>query len=170
MASPGCHEFRIVLDHLKPNFNVGKIFRSSEIFGAQGIDLVGVPFFDPFPSKGGFKRVPARFFGDFKECFAELEKEEFTIYVMNPSLGVVLSQEEFPQKSVFVVGHEEYGLSFNPAEYPQIRAIQIPQFGRIQSLNVSVAASIAMYEYVRQHSASVAISHRDAVPSRDISI
>ena len=32
-----------------------------------------------------------------------------------------------------------------------VRFISIPQFGQVQSLNVSIAASIASYEYLRQH-------------------
>ncbi|MCI5159354.1 MAG: hypothetical protein D3906_13150, partial [Candidatus Electrothrix sp. AUS1_2] len=37
------------------------------------------------------------------------------------------------------------------ADYPDIKAVSIPQWGHVQSLNVSVAASIVLYEYVRQH-------------------
>ena len=58
---------------------------------------------------------------------------------------------ELPAKSAFVMGHEEHGLSFDRADYPDIRALTIPQFGPVQSLNVSVAASIVMYEYIRLH-------------------
>jgi len=33
-----------------------------------------------------------------------------------------------------------------------MQILSIPHFGNIESLNVSIAASIVMYEYVRQHS------------------
>jgi tRNA G18 (ribose-2'-O)-methylase SpoU len=58
---------------------------------------------------------------------------------------------EFPTKTALVVGHEEYGLSFDPNLYPDIRRLKIAQFGKVQSLNVSIAASLACFEYVRQN-------------------
>jgi tRNA G18 (ribose-2'-O)-methylase SpoU len=54
-------------------------------------------------------------------------------------------------RSAFIFGHEEYGLSFDPGAYPGLAALSIPQCGRTESLNVSVAASVVMYEYLRQH-------------------
>ena len=35
LAKPGSHECVIVLDHLKPTYNIGKIFRSADAFGAR---------------------------------------------------------------------------------------------------------------------------------------
>ena len=37
LASPGIHRLVGVLDHLKPRFNIGKIFRSAEAFGAEAV-------------------------------------------------------------------------------------------------------------------------------------
>jgi tRNA G18 (ribose-2'-O)-methylase SpoU len=53
-------------------------------------------------------------------------------------------------KTAFVLGHEEWGHSFKQDDYPDITSVAIPQFGQVESLNVSIAASIVMYEYVRQ--------------------
>ena len=57
---------------------------------------------------------------------------------------------ELPHKSAFIFGHEEFGCSFEPDDYPQMQTLTIPQFGSVQSLNVSIAASVVMYEYARQ--------------------
>jgi len=48
------------------------------------------------------------------------------------------------------LGHEEFGFSFTSEEFPEIKKLKIQQFGQVQSLNVSIAASLASYEYVRQ--------------------
>ncbi len=48
------------------------------------------------------------------------------------------------------MGHEEHGISFDRTLY-EIQCLSIPQFGQTESLNVSIAASIVMYEYSRQH-------------------
>ncbi len=42
------------------------------------------------------------------------------------------------------------GLSFSADDYPSVRRLHIPQYGRVESLNVSIVASIVMYEYTRQ--------------------
>lgn len=150
LASPGIHDCIIVLDHLKPTFNVGKIFRSGDAFGTREIHLVGIDFFDPAPGMGAFKWVPARFHNSFYACYTELTNRGYTLFTLEPGTGIPIMDEAFPKKSAFIFGHEELGLSFEPDLFPNVRQLTIPQFGKSQSLNVSVAASIILYEYVRQ--------------------
>ncbi len=150
LAEPGEHEFIIVLDHLKAGFNVPKIFRSGEAFGVHEVHLIGIGPFDPAPAKGAFKKVPARFHDNFDECFSKLSERGYTLFTLEPECGDALSDTELPGKSAFILGHEEFGISFKREDYPAIRCLHIPQHGRMQSLNVSVAASIVMYEYVRR--------------------
>ena len=64
-AKPGKLKFIMVLDNLKASFNIGKIFRSADAFGAQEVHLVGNHFFDPSPAMGSFKMVPAFFHETF---------------------------------------------------------------------------------------------------------
>ena len=151
LASPGRHEFIIVLDHLKPFFNIGKIFRSADAFGAAEVHLIATDFFDPTPAKGSFKWVPAKFHQDFTSCYAELVDRGFTLYMLEASCGEDLAQVNLPEKSAFIFGHEEFGHQFSAAGYPEVKLLKIQQVGKVESLNVSVAASIVMYEYVKQH-------------------
>ena len=161
-AEPGEHDFSIVLDNLKPSFNIGKIFRSADAFGARDIHLIGTEYFEVKPAKGSFKWIPAHFHNSFNECYEMLAQDGYTFFVMEPTAEKNLFQIDLPQKSAFVFGHEEYGISFVPAAFKGIRSIKIPQFGRVESLNVSIAASITMYEYIRQH-------HRSA-PKIDLTV
>ncbi len=150
VAQPGMHEFALVLDNLKSGYNVPKIFRSALAFGAAEIDLINIGPFDPAPSKGAFRKVPARFHEDFHGVYKDLIARDFTVYTLTPDAENALPQQSLPDKSAFVFGHEELGLSFDPADYPQVRSLRIPHCGEMESLNVSIAASIVMYEYVRQ--------------------
>ncbi len=151
LADPGIHDCIIVLDHLKPTYNIGKIFRSAEAFGAREIHLVGIEFFDPAPGMGAFKWVPARFYREFYHCYTDLVARGYTLFTLEPGAGTPLTGTSFPAKSAFIFGHEEFGISFEPDLFPEIQRLSIPQFGKSQSLNVSVAASILLYEYIRQH-------------------
>ncbi len=150
LASPGQHQFIIVLDHLKPRYNIGKIFRSADAFGACEVNLVGIDFFDPAPAMGSFKWVPAKFFNEFETCFQQLQERRYRIFIFDPAAKCSLPETQFPARSAFVFGHEEYGFSFDPENYDHMTRVAIPQYGKVQSLNVSVAASLTMYEYVRQ--------------------
>lgn len=151
MAEPGRHQFIIILDHLKPAFNIGKIFRSADAFGAREIHLVGIDFFNPAPAMGSFKWVPARFYQSFRASFEQLDREAYTVFALDPDADTDLTSVRLPERSAFVFGHEEYGLSLDRDRYPDIKPLSIPQIGKVQSLNVSVAASVVMYEYFRQH-------------------
>ncbi|MCP3663511.1 MAG: RNA methyltransferase [Gammaproteobacteria bacterium] len=151
LAVPGAHEFIVVLDHLKAGFNVPKIFRSCEAFGGSEVDLINIGPFDPAPGKGAFKKVPARFYEDFDTCYRALKQRGYTLFALEAGMDELLAEVELPLKSAFIFGHEEMGLSFSVDDYPEIRRISIPQWGVVESLNVSVAASIVMYEYIRRH-------------------
>ena len=151
LAQPGAHEFIVVLDHLKPNFNVAKILRSAQAFGVREVHLVGIGPFDPAPPKGAFKAVPVRFLEDFGESHRELAAGGYRISLLTPAGAEDLPRCELPCRSALVLGHEEHGFSFNADSYPGLAKVRIPQYGPIESLNVSVAASIAMYEYARRH-------------------
>ena len=153
LASPGKHDFVIVLDHLKAGYNVPKIFRSAEAFGAHEVQLIDIGPFDPSPAKGAFRQVPARFFDNFRQSREDLHDRGYTLYALSPNSSLTLSETVLPGKSAFIFGHEEIGLSFDPKDYPDIHLLRIPQFGRVESLNVSIAASIVMYEYTRQQQA-----------------
>jgi len=153
-ATPGVHDFVIVLDNLKPSFNIGKIFRSGDAFGAREIHLIGIDYFDCAAAKGAFKWVPARFHDSFDSCYKSLTDEGYALFTLEPDQENLLSGTCLPTKSGFVFGHEEFGLSFDPADYHGIQSLSVPQYGRVESLNVSVAASVVMYEYLRQHAKS----------------
>lgn len=148
-AKPGAFPYVIILDNLKVDFNIGKIIRSAEAFGAQGIDVVGTQFFDPMPAKGCMKRVPWKMRNTFFESYQDYKNQGFTFYAFDSEARVGIHEENFPDKSAFILGHEGFGFTFKKEDFPDIKWVKIPQFGLVESLNVSVAASIVMYEFTR---------------------
>ena len=150
-AKPGTHDFILVLDQLKAGFNIPKIFRSAEAFGAREVHLINVTPFDPAPAKGAFRKVPAHFHESFPACHDQLREQGYSLFTLEAGCGTKLYQASLPAKSAFILGNEGLGISFDPSNYPEIHCLSIPQFGNMESLNVSIAASIVMYEYVRQH-------------------
>lgn len=151
LAKPGTHEFVIVLDGLKPGYNVAKIFRGAEAFGARAVHLINIGPFDPAPAKGSFRKVPAHFHDSAPSCLEELARQGYALFLLDPSAGQPLMEAEMPRQSAFIFGHEEFGTGFDSSAFPQLRTLAIPQFGQVQSLNVSIAAAVVMYEYVRRY-------------------
>ena len=151
LAQPGIRDVVIILDGLKPNYNIGKTFRSADAFGIRKIHLIGIDVFDPAPAKGSFRYVPAVFDDSFKDSYNALIEEGYEFFVFTPEGGRSLQELQLPQKSAFVFGHEEFGFSFALHDFPDLHPVCVEQVGRVESLNVSIAASIAMYEYGRQH-------------------
>ena len=157
-AVPGVHEFVVVLDNLKGGFNVPKIFRSAEAFGANSVHLINVDWFDPAPAKGSFRKVPAKFYDQFSSCYEKLVEQDYTLYMLAAAsdddiISSISYKVALNTKSAFILGHEAYGHSFEMDDFPLVKKLSIPHFGSVESLNVSIAASIVMYEYVRQHNA-----------------
>ncbi len=152
MSQPGPFPYVLILDHLKIDFNIGKIIRSAEAFGAQAVDVVGTSFFDPQPAKGCMKRVPWSMRKTFQESYQIWAQEGFTFFAFDAEARDSLHQVSFPDKSAFILGHEGFGPTFKKELYPDIKWIKIPQFGKVESLNVAVAASVVMYEFTRSRS------------------
>ena len=149
-AKPGVHDTVIVLDSLKPDFNIGKIFRTADAFGVREVHLINVPFFNVFPSRGSFKHVPAKFHTNFSSVYSLLSEQGYTFFTLEPAQHQTLFDVKFPKKAAFVFGHEEYGISFSKDDYLGVQGLSIPQYGLVQSLNVSIAAAVVMCEAVRQ--------------------
>lgn len=150
-ATPGVHPCILILDGLKPDFNIGKIFRAADAFSIREIHLINVEFFDPEPAKGSVRWVPFIQHEDFSSCYRTVIDRGYSCILLEPGQHETLDNSLLPKRAAFVLGHEEFGFSFEKSEYNQMASLAIPQWGYVQSLNVSVAASIVLYEYVRQH-------------------
>ena len=61
-----------------------------------------------------------------------------------------IHEVKLPIKSAFVFGNEEIGPILDEVEKSEFSLIKVKQWGLTESLNVSIAASIAAYEYVTQ--------------------
>lgn len=151
LAKPGPHTVVLVLDALRADFNVPKIFRSAEALGAHAIHLVNIGPFDPAPAKGAFKHVPAHFHACFADCRQVLVEQDFTLIALEPHAPALLTDTPLPRRCAFVLGNEAAGLSDAVRQDQTVRSVRLPQWGRTESMNVAVAASLALYEYTRQY-------------------
>ena len=149
-AKPGKHSLVLILDHLKPDFNVGKILRTAEFFNFHSIYLWGVGQFDPYIAKGAMRHIPVIVAESKEDFLIPLMQEGFRFFALDLSANREITQVKFPQKTALILGHEEFGVSKDLLEHEWVDALKISGEGKTQSLNVSIAASIAGFEYLRQ--------------------
>ena len=153
VAPLGPNELIPVLDNLKGEYNIPRIVRSANIFGCREVFIIGTEFFNPYPAVGAVRHTRIRMFKNIDEVLAELNAMEYEVFAMLPPIygGHSLFDLTLKPKTAFIAGHERYGLSFDPKEYKEVKPLHVPQIGIVESLNVSVAISIALAEWGRQN-------------------
>ncbi|MDA3838657.1 MAG: hypothetical protein PF574_06715 [Candidatus Delongbacteria bacterium] len=145
----------IILENLRSAFNVGSIIRSSECFGVKKIISTGLTPQKTDSkviktSKDTEKNVDFRFNEDISVVVQELKNQGYTVIGAETGKGSIsLSDYKFNSKTALIFGNEEIGLTQKAVELCDI-IVEIDMKGLKNSLNVSNAASIFMFEYVRQ--------------------
>jgi 23S rRNA (guanosine2251-2'-O)-methyltransferase len=157
-------QYALILHNIRSAHNAGSIFRTADAAGVVKIMLAG---YTPGPvdqygvlrpdfckvSLGAEKTVPHERVETLKDAVETLRAEGYTI------VGVELDERAIPlfeyrptpaQKIALVLGHEVNGLSYDDLALCDA-VVEIPMQGMKESLNVSVAAGVALYWLVQQH-------------------
>jgi 23S rRNA (guanosine2251-2'-O)-methyltransferase len=151
----------LVLDHIEDPQNLGAILRSADVFAA---DLVVAPRRRAAPlgevavkaSAGAAAYVPLALVPNLAEALRRLAKAGYWLYAACMD-GKDLASAELPRRSVLVLGNEGAGVSrLLRDECDGI--LSIPMAGHVDSLNVSAAAAVLMYEYRRRYPTTRALS------------
>lgn len=147
-------DLTVVLENIHDPHNVSAIFRSADSVGVAEVQLVYTT--EKFPKLGkkssasAIKWVEKRQFKSISECYETLHKEGFKIYATH--LGresVSLYELNLNEKIALVFGNEHKGVSDEAAKLADAN-FKIPMVGMIQSLNVSVACAVSLFEALRQ--------------------
>lgn len=146
----------LVLDHIEDPQNFGAVLRSADAFG---VGLVVAPMRRASPlgdaaqrtSAGAASWVPTVFVQNLADALGRLKDKGFWIYAADME-GEPLPGFPLPALTCFVLGNEGSGVSRLLLDRADQR-LSIPMSGHVDSLNVSVAAALCMYEYRRSHKA-----------------
>lgn len=147
-------DLTVVMENIHDPHNVSAMLRSCDAAGVWEAQLLYN--IDAFPKIGkkssasAGKWVGRRKFKTVAECYAKLRSEGFRIIATRlDERAQSLYDVDLTQKVAIVFGNEHRGVS-DDAALAADGLIQIPMFGMIQSLNVSVACAITLYEALRQ--------------------
>jgi 23S rRNA (guanosine2251-2'-O)-methyltransferase len=144
----------VVFDGVTDVRNFGGIARTAECAGVHGLI---VPLKNAAPvnadalkaSAGALNIIPVSRVGSIRNTLKMLQAEGFQVVAASEKASKTLYAAEFTRPTVIVMGSEEDGISKEVLKLCD-EQVSIPLRGRISSLNVSAAASVMLYEIVRQ--------------------
>ena len=146
-------EIIVALDDVQDPGNVGTILRTIDSVGLKQI-LVSKGTADIYNSKvirstmGAIFRVKVIECEDLEKTLKNLQKKKYKITVTSLDAQKTIYDINY-NKKVIVMGNEANGVSKEIQKLANEKVI-IPMLGRAESLNVSIATGIILYEYVRQ--------------------
>ncbi len=147
-------DLTVIMENIHDPHNVSAMLRSADAVGIQEVQLVYTR--EKFPKVGkkssssANKWVERRKFSSIHECYDRLRSEGFAIYATRLGEGTrSLYALDLTQKTAIVFGNEHAGVSDEAAALADA-SVMIPMMGMIQSLNVSVACAVTLYEALRQ--------------------
>jgi tRNA (guanosine-2'-O-)-methyltransferase len=148
-------DLTVVLENVHDEHNVSAVLRSCDAVGIMEVCLVyyggqKFPKLNEKTSASGRKWVRQRYFTSVADCYSYLRSQGKKIYSTGiNSTSVSLYGMNMTGPMAVVFGNEHAGVSAEAIEKADGNFI-IPQVGMIQSLNISVACAVTLYEAYRQ--------------------
>lgn len=147
----------LVLDNVRSGLNVGSVFRTADAFALEKIVLCGITACPPHreilkTALGSTESVTWEHVEHTTEAILRLKREGYRVYALEQTSEKIWLQDFAPQKDhkyAFVLGNEVDGVDDEALRLCD-GAIEIPQFGTKHSLNIAVAAGIAVWEVARK--------------------
>jgi len=156
--SEGRTPFMLLLDRITDVRNFGAVARTCE---CAGIDALVIEEKGNAPvtsdavktSAGALHHLPVCRVKSMKQTLKELRDNGIQVIACTEKASDDIYSADLSGPTALLLGSEEDGIA-EPLLKAADRLVKIPMKGKIASLNVSVAAGIAVYESVRQKLAS----------------
>ena len=144
----------VVCDEISDPHNLGAIIRTAECAGAHGVIIpkrrsAGLTSIVGKTSAGAVSYVPVARVPNIPALLEQLQKEGVWVFGTAAEGTTTLYQADLKGPAAIVIGSEGEGMTRLVREKCDF-LVSIPMKGRISSLNASAAASILLYEAVRQ--------------------
>ena len=144
----------VICDELSDPHNLGAILRSAECAGAHGVIIpkrrsVGLTATVAKASAGAVEYMKVARVTNISAAIAELKEKGVWVFGTAAEGSIPMYQADLSGPAAIVIGNEGDGMSQLVRKNCDVM-VNIPMRGRISSLNASAAASILLYEAVRQ--------------------
>lgn len=141
------NSFATMILNIDYDLNIATIVRTHNAFCGSEIFYLGRRKYNRKGCVGTYLYENIHHFPTLEEAKAQIPSDYTWIGIDNREGSVPISDFVWPAQPLIVLGHENSGLDFLPElPYHCTSIVMIPQLGSVRSLNVSVAAGIAMYD------------------------
>lgn len=143
----------VVLDDIQDPGNLGTILRTVDSIGLRQI-IVSKGTADAYNPKvvrstmGAIFRVNVIERENIKEAIKEMKQNQYQLVVTSLQTEKEIYDINY-NKKIIVMGNEANGVSKEIQDIADEK-VKIPMLGKTESLNVSIATGVVLYEYVRQ--------------------
>ena len=149
----------VILDGVEDPHNLGAIIRTAH---AAGADAVVIPDRRAAPvtevvakaAAGALAHLPVVKVGNLNQTLERLKTQGYWIYGLDERGTETYDSVAYNEPAAIVVGAEGRGLHDLVAKHCDV-LVQIPMSGHIASLNVSVAAGVALFDWKRRRKSGV---------------
>ena len=146
------HSFHVAIENWQHDLNIGTVVRTANAFNAEGVHIVGKKRWNRRGAMVTDKYMHVHHHASIDELLGWSTENELQVVGIDIVPGAVpLETAQLPKRTMFLFGQEGPGLS-EQACLASSMVCSIAQFGSTRSINVGVAAGIAMHAWIRQHS------------------
>ena len=150
------YPFILILDQIQDPQNLGAIIRSAEISGVHALILPRKGSSDITPtvaktSAGAVFHLPIYYCDDIFSTLYLIKNKAIELIGLHPGGEQTIYQTDMRRALALIIGSEGKGIRKNVRNLCDY-LVTIPQKGKVNSLNASVAAAVTLYEILRQRS------------------
>lgn len=139
----------IAIENIEHDFNIGSIVRTANSFNVSKVHIIGKKKYNRRGAMCTDKYLEIIHHPTIEDFLKTQKNRELIAIENNTKTAKPIHEKQFRKDTTLIFGSEGDGISPELLEKAhEIRFIE--SFGSTRSVNVGVAAGIAMYEYVRQ--------------------
>ncbi len=141
----------VAIENWQHDFNIGTIVRTANAFNVEAVHVIGRRHWNRRGAMVADRYMAIVHHDTVQDFAAAMQADNRQMIAVDIVPGALpISQVTLPQRSVLIFGGEGPGISDDMKQIVQT-TVMIEQFGSTRSVNVGVAAGIAMYVWVQQH-------------------
>lgn len=146
--------FLLVANRVRDPGNLGNMVRVADAAGTEGMIICkeSVDIYNPKTVRstaGSIFHLPISINMGIAEAVRNLHESGYTVYAADAHQGSNMWEIEWPDRLALVMGNEAWGMPEEEGALADAK-VRVPLFGKAESLNVSAAAAVLLYEVRRR--------------------
>ena len=150
----------VILENVHDHHNIGAVLRTCDSVGVKEIFVIYSEdhlnqehlYLGTRAASGARRWVDVNYYTDVKACFDHVRRDYQNIFCTHlGESSKSLYELDLTENVALLFGNEHDGVSEAALQYCDGNFL-IPQYGMVQSLNISVACAVSLYEALRQRS------------------